>query len=124
MGAIISGDIEIIKRIHDERIQSLTDVIIFARCNCDGTWKVLAGCLGWVQQNAKTLDNRQFAELIAKYNFQVLEITHKIFINGIVPNTERMGAGLEGEAKIEYFTNELERICKEASVTDLREWLK
>ena len=120
MGAIISGDIDIIKRMHDERIQSLTDVIIFAKCNCDGTWLVMAGCLGWVQKKSKILDHRQFAELIVKYNFQVMETTHFIFINGIVPDTERMGAGLEGEAKIEYFTNELEQICKRGNNDHLK----
>ncbi len=122
--AILNQDIDVINTIHEDKIKLLKDKIIFVECKCNGTWRVTAIALGWVQNNSKTLNTRQFAEIIAKYDFQVMELTHGPLINDIPPNEEREAVKLSQPERIEYFTKELEQICKEIPGIDSEEWDK
>ncbi|GEM_PF-3401480 len=49
--------------------------------NLDKTWKVYAHCLGWVGERARIMSRKDFARLIERYDFEVMDFTYGFIIN-------------------------------------------
>jgi hypothetical protein len=91
INALISGDPVKIKELKDQEIERCKGKIIFAEENKDHTWHPILICFareenGWKDMHKyPNMSAEDFASLIVKYDFQVMEMSHGVYINGKFP---------------------------------------
>jgi len=92
INAMASGDLAKIKELKEMEIQQCKGKIIFAGENKDHTWHPILFCFARKENGWKDLHKypnmsaEDFATLIVKYDFQVMETSHGVYINGKFPD--------------------------------------
>lgn len=92
INALASGDPVKVKELKDQEIQRCKGGTIFSEENQDHTWNPLIPCFGrpengWKDiKKYKNISAEEFAALIVKYDFHVMETSHGVYINTPFPD--------------------------------------